>query len=119
MIDAIVGRDYGPFAAPEQLRDAAAARSLDRRPVDDLGEWDEVFSTGMVIDAGLGYQSPVDHDVTFDVPPGCYALLICGRGFVNRGWPGSTTPGDRWRIQLWPAVEPPPPARIKRWQQPA
>jgi hypothetical protein len=40
--------------------------------------------------------------VWFDVPTGSYAVLVSGRGFVARGWPGSTTPGDVWRVQLWP-----------------
>lgn len=32
-------------------------------------------------------------------PPGCYNTRIAGREFVTCGWPGSTTPGDQWRIQ--------------------
>ena len=23
--------------------------------------------------------------------------------FVNYGWPGSTEPGDVWRVRMWPA----------------
>jgi hypothetical protein len=34
------------------------------------------------------------------------AVRITGRGFLNYGWPGSTTPGDEWRLQLWPGRGP-------------
>jgi hypothetical protein len=44
------------------------------------------------------------------VPAGTYAVRITGRGFVARGWPGTTTPGDEWRIQLWPGAAAPPEA---------
>jgi hypothetical protein len=47
-----------------------------------------------------------------DVPPGLYHALITGRGFVSHGWPGSTEPGDEWRIRLWPSPTPPEPRRL-------
>jgi hypothetical protein len=91
----------------------------DRRPPDDQSEWEEIFSCGLMVDdQSLRYESPTMPQVVFEVPDGTYSLLICGRGFVNHGWPGSTTPGDVWRLQLWPSVDRPVPARVKAWQDP-
>jgi hypothetical protein len=53
--------------------------------------------------------------VTIPVPSGRYAARVTGRGFLNHGWPGSTTPGDEWRLQLWPAAGPIPPRRVRSW----
>jgi hypothetical protein len=93
----------------------------DRKPPDDQTEWEEIFQCGLVVDdGGLRYQSPPMDQTVFGVPIGNYSVLICGRGFVNHGWPGSITPGDVWRIQMWPSGDGPVPApsRIKVWQQP-
>ena len=48
-----------------------------------------------------------------DLPSGSYHALITGTGFVGEGWPGSTTPGDHWRIRLWPDTGPPGPVRLR------
>lgn len=89
----------------------------DHRPPDDEAEWEEVFQCGLTVDdGGLRYQSPTLEETVFDLPEGNYSVLICGRGFVNHGWPGSTTPGDVWRIQMWPSDDRPAPSRIKIWQ---
>jgi hypothetical protein len=87
-------------------------------PPDDLMEWDEIFESGLAVDEdGLRYQSPTFEETIFQVPSGRYALRICGRGFVvNRGWPGTTTPGDVWRAQLWPSHAAVDSRRIKAWQ---
>ena len=91
----------------------------DREPPGDEADWEEIFLCGLVVDDGrLSYQSPIDSETVFEVPVGNYAVLICGRGFVNHGWPGSTRPGDVWRVQMWPSAEAPVPSRIKAWQQP-
>jgi len=92
----------------------------DHSPPDDQADWEEVFRCGLVVDdGGLRYESPTLAGTIFDVPAGTYSLLICGRGFVSRGWPGSTTPGDAWRVQMWPSADRPVPSRVKVWQQPA
>jgi hypothetical protein len=89
-------------------------------PPDDLDNWQEAFLTGLLVGpAGLDYESPTMEGATVPVPPGRYAARIAGRGFVNRGWPGSTTPGDEWRVQLWPAAVPIRPRRLRRWANPA
>ncbi|MET7401655.1 hypothetical protein ABZS66_50065 [Dactylosporangium sp. NPDC005572] len=89
------------------------------RPPDDAEEWEEVLEGSLlVVDGVLHYFSPTDAHVTFQVPSGRYAVRISGRGFVNRGWPGSTTPGDRWRVQLWPGADGVPERRVKRWGPP-
>jgi hypothetical protein len=89
-------------------------------PPDDLDDWQEAFATGLLVGPdGLDYVSPTMAGVTIPIPPGRYAARITGRGFVNRGWPGSTTPGDDWRVQLWPSPGPIRPHRLRRWPGPA
>ncbi|MEV8516038.1 hypothetical protein [Dactylosporangium sp. NPDC051484] len=91
----------------------------DGPPPNDQAEWDEVFRCGLVVgNEGLYYQSTIAQEVVFDVPASTYSVLICGRGFVNRGWPGSVTPGDVWRVQMWPSNDRPIPARVKIWPPP-
>ncbi|HEU4423210.1 MAG TPA: hypothetical protein VFR67_11810, partial [Pilimelia sp.] len=91
----------------------------DTRPPDDLAGWDKVFESTLIVDQGnLWYQSPTLEGTNFHVPNGRYAVRVCGRGFVNRGWPGSTTPGDAWRTQLWPSADTTGSRRIKAWQPP-
>ena len=86
-------------------------------PPDDLGTWEEGFEASLEVgDLGLVYMSPVDTYVELDVPPGSYRARVVGRGFVNRGWPGSVTPGDVWRIQVRPCAEHIAPRRIARWE---
>jgi hypothetical protein len=85
-------------------------------PPDDLDEWQEAFLTGLLIGpGGLVYETPTFEPVSVPVPPGRYAVRITGRGFLNYGWPGSTTPGDEWRLQLWPAGGPIRPRRLRSW----
>ncbi|WP_410810100.1 hypothetical protein [Micromonospora sp. 067-2] len=92
----------------------------DDRPFDDQKEWEEVFEASLlVVDDVLHYSSPTDGVATFEVSSGRYAVRISGRGFVNRGWPGSMTPGDRWRVQLWPCAGDVPERRLKEWRHPA
>ena len=88
------------------------------RPLDDLDEWEEAFDAYLEVDQpGLAYESPTMDFVDLKVPPGSYHALITGRGFVADGWPGSTEPGDRWRIQLWPDTVRVSPRRVKRWNE--
>ena len=56
--------------------------------------------------------------VSVPMPAGDYVMRVVGRGFVARGWPGSTEPGDTWRIQLWPHVgtDPVPLRRLATWK---
>jgi len=90
------------------------------QPADDLDDWQEAFGTGLVVgEGGLAYESPTLASATIPVRPGRYAAWIAGRGFLNRGWPGSTTPGDAWRVQLWPASGPIPARRLRSWSGPA
>lgn len=83
---------------------------------DDLPEWQEAFEAHLEVGhSGLLYGSPTMDSVEIDVPLGLYHALITGRGFVARGWPGSTEPGDEWRIRLWPSREVIAPRRVKQW----
>ena len=119
----IAGDDYGVVVcSPHQNNFEMPFRVevWDRRPPDDRAEWEEIFRCGLEVDeGGLRYQSPTLAEIVFSVPEGSYSLLISGRGFVNRGWPGSTTPGDVWRVQMWPSIDRPVPSRIKIWHLPA
>ncbi len=75
------------------------------RPDDDRDDWQQVSESPLRVgpNATLYYDSPPGTD--FDpipVPEGNYVIEVSGRGFVNYGWPGTTTPGDEWRFRLWP-----------------
>lgn len=88
-------------------------------PPRDFGQWEEIFECALEIDGGeLWYGSPTVEYRRCEVPDGRYGVRICGRGFVNRGWPGSTRPGDVWRVQLWPSARNLPDRRIRAWHPP-
>jgi hypothetical protein len=96
---------------------ALTVQRWDAPPPDDLADWQEAFEATLPVrETGLYYQ-PVVVNKQWDlhVPAGTYAVRITGRGFLARGWPGSTTPGDEWRIQLWPGTAGAPPRHVKRW----
>lgn len=89
----------------------------DGRPDDDLDAWDEAFEVHLGVGAeGLIYESPADEVVKIEMPSGEYHALIAGRGFVSRGWPGSTCPGDQWRIRIWPSEGPARALRLRQYQ---
>ncbi|MGW4766439.1 hypothetical protein ACWEO2_00170 [Nocardia sp. NPDC004278] len=75
------------------------------RPPHDREQWQQVCEGRLRVDSDgvLSISSPTDGWADpCPVPPGDYLIEVSGRGFVNYGWPGSTTPGDVWRIRLWP-----------------
>ncbi|WP_223263463.1 hypothetical protein [Rhodococcus sp. MTM3W5.2] len=82
------------------------------RPPADRDEWQQVSEGRLrVSEAGqIMIASPTTGEVFCEVPEGDYLIEVSGRGFVNYGWPGSTTPGDVWRIRMWPndGTEPEP-----------
>jgi hypothetical protein len=90
----------------------------DGPPPDDVTRWEEAVEGGLVVDAGLTLSSPTMDYVSVPMPAGDYVMRVVGRGFVARGWPGSTDPGDTWRIQLWPRVgtTPVPLRRLATWK---
>jgi hypothetical protein len=92
----------------------------DGPPPDEAAGWPEAFEAHLDVDeGGLIYDSPPGgnvHQVALRVPAGGYHALITGRGFVAHGWPGSTTPGDSWRIRLWPSTGPQAPRRVSAWR---
>lgn len=77
---------------------------FDRRPAADRSQWQQVSENRLEVDESgmLSVSSPTTEPVAVTVPSGRYVVEVSGRGFVNYGWPGSTTPGDVWRLRLWP-----------------
>jgi hypothetical protein len=88
----------------------------DSKPLADWSEWQIGFEASLrVRSSGLWYESPTWEPVDLIVPPDSYRLRIVGRGFVAPGWPGSTEPGDSWRVQLWPSAVNAAARRIVDW----
>lgn len=87
------------------------------RPPDDLDEWQEAFEATLSVDPSgqLIYDSPTLSTVELSVPSGRYEALVTGRGIVAHGWPGSTQPGDSWRLRLWPARREIVARRLRSW----
>ncbi|MEV6340404.1 hypothetical protein AB0M12_37485 [Nocardia vinacea] len=84
---------------------AIAVQVWDGRPPNDRDDWQQVCEGRLRVgsDGTLSISSPTDGWADpCPVPPGDYLIEVGGRGFVNYGWPGTTTPGDIWRIRLWP-----------------
>ena len=115
-------RDVVLVLSPHQYNFAMPLRIevLGEEPPDDLSTWQEVFE--VALDVGeygeLSFESPTVQAQSWEIPPGRYTARIAGRGFVNRGWPGSTEPGDSWRIQLWPRTADFEPRRVREWLLP-
>lgn len=87
-------------------------------PPDDITAWQEAFEATLDVgERGLIYSNVHDARQEIPVPPGRYLARITGRGFVAVGWPGSTEPGDQWRIQLFPTPELLPPRRLAAWDR--
>lgn len=76
----------------------------ERRPRGDRDDWQQVSEDHLTIDEDgtLTLESPTTEPLTYDLDPGDYIAEVSGKDFVAQGWPGSTTPGDSWRIRLWP-----------------
>jgi hypothetical protein len=92
----------------------------DGEPPADSDAWQQVVRSSIQVEGDrLIYESPTIEGAWFDVPTGTYAVLVSGRGFVGRGWPGSTTPGDVWRVQLWPGAVDASVETLVRWTEPA
>jgi hypothetical protein len=116
--------DYLVILSPHQtnLEMSLAIEIWDEQPAGedaDEADWPEAFEANLNIGRnGLRYSSPTIDAVTFSPPPGAYRALITGRGFVAHGWPGSSTPGDNWRIQLWSAdpASAIPARRLRDWK---
>jgi hypothetical protein len=102
------------FAMPLQVH------VFNEEPAHDDDQWDEVFEATLEIDDGnqLLYDSPTVTATSYAVPAGRYGVRVCGRGFVGYGWPGSTRPGDSWRVQLWPDDRERPARRLRAWAGP-
>ena len=91
----------------------------DEEPPADVEAWQQVARSSIEVTEGrLLYESPTVEGAWFDVPSGSYSVLVSGRGFVAHGWPGSTTPGDVWRVQLWPGEVTASVATLATWVDP-
>lgn len=84
---------------------------------DDDG-WQESFETDLTVGkGGLVYASPGLSSFAIPVPPGNYHLRVDARGFSEHDWPASTTPGDAWRLQLWPCEKGHTAQRLRAWTE--
>ncbi|GAF43703.1 hypothetical protein [Rhodococcus wratislaviensis] len=96
-----------------------AVEVWDTRPPADREEWQQVCEGKLHVssDGQVVLTSPTDTFTSCEVPGGDYLVEVSGRGFVNYGWPGTTTPDDVWRIRLWPddGADPRPP---QQWNMP-
>jgi hypothetical protein len=115
----IASDDYGLLVcSPHQnnFRMPLAVELCRDEPVADSDDWEEVFESVLTVRGGeLRYDSPTMEGATCRIPDGRYAVRISGRGFLNRGWPGSTTPPDEWRVQLWPSGRMAVDVTVKSW----
>jgi hypothetical protein len=109
------------FQSPHQnnFQMAIEVQVWSARPPLDADDWQQVSTEEVVVDERqtLHIGSPTMEGVEVTVPEGTYQAEASGRGFVNHGWPGSTEPGDEWRIRLWPAEAPGELVR-KSWESP-
>jgi hypothetical protein len=89
----------------------------DVEPPTDADDWQQVVRGWLEVERDrLRFESPTMDIEEFDVPTGRYAVEVSGRGFVTYGWPGSTTPGDVWRVRLWPSEVEHPPYAVRRYE---
>lgn len=86
------------------------------RPDDDRDRWEQISENVFRVESGELF---VGESLGAAAAPDTYILQVSGRGFVGYGWPGSTEPGDEWRLRLWPARTDPGGARApQQWSQP-
>ncbi|WP_223626894.1 hypothetical protein [Microbacterium sp. EST19A] len=90
------------------------------RPPRDETAWDQVSVEPLAVGptGALRLASPTLDDTLCPTPPDEYRVEISGRGFVNYGWPGSTEPGDEWRLRLWPSSSGSPGDVRRLWNMP-
>lgn len=129
-LGSLIRHAYGPGIAqrwgmvvvmsPHQVNHAMGLRVelLDGEPEDDSEAWQEVFEVDLKVGKnGLTYDSPGLSSFMIPIPIGEYHADISGIGFSDHDRPSSTTPGDRWRIRLWPCDSAHPCRRIKSWDE--
>ncbi|AMY20789.1 hypothetical protein A3Q40_03428 [Rhodococcus sp. PBTS 1] len=89
------------------------------RPPDDADDWEQVCEDILRIgpEGILEIESTTMSPGEVHVEPGEYLVQVAGRGFVNYGWPGTTTPDDVWRIRLFPTDGTGPRPAV-RWDMP-
>lgn len=90
------------------------------RPHDDRDRWEQISENVLRVESGeLFVGTPGYESLGAAAAPDTYILEVSGRGFVGYGWPGSTEPGDEWRVRLWPARTDQGGVRApRRWYQP-
>jgi len=88
----------------------------DADPADSQEGWQEVFETDLKVGRdGLVYDSPNLSSFKMPVPAGEYHAVISGQGFSQHERTNTTTPGDRWRIQLHPCTGKHEAVRLRSW----
>ncbi|PWD52459.1 hypothetical protein C8046_08625 [Serinibacter arcticus] len=76
-------------------------------PPSDVDAWEQVSVEAVEVDGSgaVWLESPTLESTSVAMEAGRYWVEISGRGFVNYGWPGSTEPGDEWRLRFWPVSD--------------
>lgn len=86
----------------------------DGQPADDLDDWQEAFELDLdVKKTGLIFDSPGQPSFKIPVPAGEQHVRVTAIGFSQHDHPDADSPGDRWRIQLWPCEEQHTATRLK------
>lgn len=85
---------------------AVTVETWSARPPVDTGDWEQVSEEPLVVgdDGIVRLGSPTLGTIECPASAGDQLVEVSGRGFVNYGWPGSTEPGDVWRLRLWPSL---------------
>ncbi len=117
----VQGPGYLIMLSPHQINvsTTVTVETWDEPAPEDTCDWQEVCEASIELDGrGIEFYSPPAVARLPAPPPGRYTVRVAGRGFHAQGWPGTTTPGDTWRLQFWPAAAAAPPRRIATWPGP-
>ena len=85
-------------------------------PVSDTGDWEHEVDVDLAVPDGRLHIEASGGGLLqrHQVPPANYRVRVSGRAFTVLGFNGAAG-HDSYRLQLWPAVGPRPPALRKRW----
>lgn len=122
-VDARAAQRHGVLVVLSPQEDAfdlpLAFERWDSVPPDDAAAWQTIYEACVeVTEAGLEMSSTESSLELPEIPPGIYAIRICGRGFYDYGDPDAEDAVDEWRLQVWPAQETFPLRLVAIWSGP-